>query len=366
MLFLLTHYYSRSNYVLDKCRNTIVSVNMIEAKLGADTCNICKIDCVIGYGGLTNFHRYARAGDVVQVKKIVQQIDFDLDIQSDDKNTPLAYSVFEDHLEVANILLELGANVNNADHESDTPLHYAVANGNLEMVAKLIEHGSDVCARNDYQITPVFITAYKNYPLILKLLLYNFADPMVCSSSPFLETFSTRELYEKPVSPLYIAVARNSTACVNVLIQAGYEIHKETWLLDGDYPPEDGIPTRFPGSPEDREEYDDDEYDLMFANEENKVKENIALLNDLLSRPPTLLSLSRTLIRKRIGRRLLACVSELGLPKNLQEYLTLADFNTNLASLRSCKYRFDGKFKRFSYGQIWACTRIKTSLSDIS
>ena len=70
-----------------------------------------------------------------------------MDIKANDKNTPLALSVFEDHLEVVNILLELGANVNNADHESDTPLHYAVANGNLEMVAKLIEHGADVSAR---------------------------------------------------------------------------------------------------------------------------------------------------------------------------------------------------------------------------
>ena len=309
--------------------------------------------------GYTDFHRYARDGDVVNVKAFMQHMNFDFDIQTDDKNTPFALSVFYDHIEVTNILLELGPNVNN----DDTPLHYAVTNGNFEMVAKLIEHGADVCARNDYQITPVFITAYKNYPLILKLLLYNFADPMVCSSSPFLETFSTRELYEKPVSPLYIAVARNSTACVNVLIQAGYELHKETWLLDGDYPPEDGIPTRVPGSPEDREEYDDDEYDL-FANEENKVKENIALLNDLLSRPPTLLSLCRTFIRKRTGRRLLACVSDLGLPKHLQEYLTLADFETNLASLRPCKFRFDSTYKMFSVAQKITCTCIKTSLSD--
>ena len=336
---------------------------MIVAKLGAD--NTCKIDCFLGYGGYTKFHRYARDGDVIKVKKFAQQKNIDLDIQADDKNTPLALSVFEDQLEVVNVLLELGANVNNADYENDTPLHYAVANGNLEMVAKLIEHGADVCARNVYQITPVWIAAYRNYPLILKLLLYNFADPMVCSSAPFLEeTFSTRVFYKKPVSPLYIAVARNSTECVNVLIQAGCEIHKEAWLLEWDYPPEAVEPLNPEYVSMLRRKYDDEEFVLMLPKGESKQKEKIALLNDLLSRPPNLLSLCRTFIRKRSGRRLLACVSELGLPKHLEEYLTLADFNTKLASLRSCKYRFDSKFKKFSYGQKLACTCIKISLSD--
>ena len=141
---------------------------------------------------------------------------------------------------------------------------------------------------------------------------------MVCSSSPFLETFSPREFYEKPVSPLYIAVARNSTECVNVLIQAGYELHKETWLLGGDYPPEDDNPPIVPTPYKEswlRDIYDEEEYYIMVAKQECQVKENIALLNDLLSRPPTLLSCCRTFIRKRAGRRLLKCISELRLPK---------------------------------------------------
>ena len=146
--------------------------------------NLCKTCLYLGcFGGYTELHDYALAGNVVKVKQFVQQKNIDLDIQADDKNTPLSLSVYEDQLEVVNVLLELGANVNNADHENDTPLHYAVINGNLEMVAKLIEHGADVCARNAFQITPVWIAAYRNYPLILKLLLYNFADPMVCSST---------------------------------------------------------------------------------------------------------------------------------------------------------------------------------------
>ena len=297
----------------------------------------------------------------------MQQKNIDLDIQADDKNTPLSLSVFNEHLEVVNVLLELGADVNNADHENDTPLHYAVANGNLEMVAKLIENGADVSARNVYQITPVWISVFRNYPLILKLLLYNFADPMVCSSASFLENYSPREFYENPVSTLYIAVARNSTECVKVLIQGGYEIHKEMWLLCGDYPPEDDNPPIVPTPYKEsslRNLYDEEDYYIMVAKEESKVKENIALLNDLLSRPPTLLSLCRTFIRKRTGRRLLACVSELGLPKHLQGYLTLSDFETNLASLHPCKFRFDSTFKKFSVAQQITCTCIKTSLSD--
>ena len=190
---------------------------------------------------------------------------------------------------------------------------------------------------------------------------------MVCSTSSFLETFSPREFYEKPVSPLYIAVARNSTACVKVLIQAGYELHKETWLHEGDYPPEDDnqpiVPTPYKESWV-RNIYDEEEYYIMVAKEESKVKENIVLLNDLLSRPPTLLSLYRTFIRKRTGRRLLACVSDLGLPKHLHEYLTLADFKTDLSSLRPCKFRFDSTYKMFSVAQQITCTCIKTSLSD--
>ena len=317
--------------------------------------------------GYTDFHRYARDGDVVNVKAFMQHMNFDFDIQTDDKNTPFALSVHYDNLEVANDLLELGANVNNADYESDTPLHYAVANGNLELVAKLIEHGADVCARNAYQITPVWIAAYRKYPTILKLLLYNFADPMVCSSGSRHQSEYRPELYEKPVSPLYVAVARNSTDCVNILIKAGYEIHKETWLLEGEYPPEKDPPQALDQRHESQlRRYYKDDFDLILslAMEESKVKENIALLNDLLSRPPSLLSLCRTFIRKRTGPRLLACLSDLGLPKHLEGYLTLADFKTNLASLRPCKFLFEGRFKRFSCGTTGGGGRVKSSLSD--
>ena len=308
----------------------------------------------------------------------MKQKNFNLDLHTDGKNTAFSLSVQDDKLEAVNILLEFGPNVNNADYEDDTPLHYAVANGNLEMVAKLIEHGADVCARNAYQITPVWIAAYRKYPLILKLLLYNFADPMVCSSGSFhVNDYVHRELYQKPVSPLYVAVARNSTECVNVLTKAGYEIHKEMWLVEGDYPPEheiiqqhhDPSTESFQLSDEEfeidmRRMYDDEEYDIMLAKEESKVKENIALLNELLSRPPTLLSCCRTFIRKRSGPRLLTCISELGLSKHLEEYLTFADLKTNLASLRSCKYKFEGTFKRFSNGTLTTMQRVKRSLSD--
>ena len=268
----------------------------------------------------------------------MRQKNFKIDKHVADRNTALSLAVHEDHLEVAKILLQSGANVNNSDYEGDTSLHYAVANGNLEMVAILIAHGADVCARNVYQITPVWIAAYRNYPAILKLLLYNFANPKVCSFSSShaydVREFVTQELYEIHASPLYVAVARNSTECVNVLIQAGYEIHKEAWLLEGDYPPEKGNPrslpghcdavsisSRFGGMPNEefeslrRRNYDDDNHDIMFAKEESmsakresmfakdesifakeysrfakaeKVKENIALLNDILTRPPTL------------------------------------------------------------------------------
>ena len=94
----------------------------------------------------------------------MKQKNFNLDLHTDDKNTAFSLSVHDDNLEAVNILLNFGPNVNNADHENDTPLHYAVTNGNLEMVAKLIEHGADVCARNVYQITPVWISLYRNYP----------------------------------------------------------------------------------------------------------------------------------------------------------------------------------------------------------
>ena len=147
--------------------------------------------------------------------------------------------------------------------------------------------------------------------------------------------------------------------------KAGNEIHKETWLLEGEYPREDKEPLNYPEYVSSlRSELDDEEFDLIVPNEESKVKENFALLNDLLSRPPTLLSLCRTFIRKRTGRRLLECVSKLRLPKHLEGYLTLADFKTNLASLRSCKFRFDGKFKKFSVAQKLTLVCIKTSLSD--
>ena len=328
--------------------------------------------------GYTDFHRYARKGNVVEIRKYMKQKNFDLDLHTDDKNTAFALSVHDDNFEAVNILLELGPNVNNADYENDTPLHYAVANGNLEMVAKLIEHGADVRARNAYQITPVWIAAYRNYPLILKLLLYNFADPMVCSSGSFHDHW--RDIYEKPVSPLYAAVARNSLECVNVLIQAGYEIHKETWLLEGDYPPEHNINQEVPDSNDSndgsfqlsgekfesmmRSIYNEEDYNIMFAKEDSKVTENIALLNELLSRPPTLLSLCRTFIRKRSGQKLLTSVSELGLSKHVEEYLTLAGFKTNLATLRPCKFKFEGTFKRFSNGTQMSLQRVKSSLSD--
>ena len=276
--------------------------------------------------GYTGFHFTAWLGDIKRVKNFLRQKDFDFDKQNRDKITPFALSVHRNHIEVFQILLECGVNVNNSDCEGDTPLHHAVSNGNLEMVETLIEHEADVCATNDHQMTPVWIAAYKNYSEILKLLLYNFADPTVYSAGTN-RAIEFVPVHRKPVSPLYIALEWNSTECVDVLIQAGYEIHKESWLLEGDYPVEMLNPCV------DCYMYDYyDEYDLVFQKAERKkdckVKENIALLNDLLSRPPTLLSLCRTFIRERAGRRVLTCVSELGLPRQLEGYLTLSDFKT--------------------------------------
>ncbi|KAK3093053.1 hypothetical protein FSP39_010563 [Pinctada imbricata] len=261
------------------------------------------------FGGYTSFHHAAWNGELDEVKRCLRQKGFDYDQQTDDKNTPFALAAHGDNLEVFEILLELGVNIHNADHESDTPLHYAAMNKSMTMAKKLIDHGADVNVKNRFGTTPLWLAVFHGDIDMLKLLLYNHADASMTECSTGARLLSSFQCYRERQSPLYVAIDKCHEDCVRLLISAGCDVNREEWFQEGRYPTRD----------EDNGETE--------RNEESRIiQKSISFLNELASRPQSLISICRTFLRHRLGKRLNVVVRDLGIPNTLVDYVTLAEF----------------------------------------
>ena len=226
--------------------------------------------------------------------KILLEAGGQYDEQSEDRNTPLAFAANGGHLQTMKLFLPLGCDVNNADKDNDTPLHYAAYNGMTEGVQLLIEYGANPDVRNRVNASPLWNAVFRGHHGIVKELLEANVNMELTSrgrdpSPSDIDVY----FYSVPRSPLFVATDTQRRDIVMLLIAAGYNVHKETWLLDGD------IPYR----------------------EENT--ELIGEVSTYIQAPSRLLTLCRNFFRSWFGFEVGKNVDKLDIPGSLKDYLKL-------------------------------------------
>ena len=90
-------------------------------------------------------HDAARAGNLNEVRRLIDEGCDVSGIDADLHQTPLHYAAEGEHLDVARILLERGADVDAHHVESigETPLGLVAATCSVEMAELLVQHGAD-------------------------------------------------------------------------------------------------------------------------------------------------------------------------------------------------------------------------------
>lgn len=246
--------------------------------------------------GYTPLHIAAWNGHIECVREILKAGALH-DLQTSDLNTPLALAAHGQHLAIVKELLPLGCNVNSADKDLDTPIHYAAYNGMTRTVELLLQYGANPNSCNRVNATPLWNAVYSGHKETVKLLLKE--NVVMEKASRGIDQHHQSEdvklIYDLPRSPLWVAVDRGHTAIALLLVTAGYDLHKEDWLLK----------SRFPAP-----SHSDQLYSILTRNCQN---------------PSKLISLCRTFIRQQLGLGILEKAKSLDIPVMLRDFLTFAE-----------------------------------------
>ena len=196
--------------------------------------------------------------------------------------TVLTASCQFNQIDVVAMLLRRGADVNRIDANGFTALVTSSLLGNRQIVELLLSQGADPNGGGSRDVlTPLQAAVFEGHLEVVRLLVNAGADP---------NASSTHE------TPLYLAVDRRDHKIAQLLVDAGLDISKETWLRNRLYPPgldaDDALPVR---------------------------------LRALAANPGSLQHLARRLIRHVVGRRLTEVGPSLELPVTVKDYLLLLD-----------------------------------------
>lgn len=261
-----------------------------------------------------------------QIVEILLQANFnanEIDLQD---MTVLHHAAKHSTEDVIELLVQNGASVNVKDVWGVTPLMTAVAYGKVHNVQNLLKHGADVKIACKAQRTALSIAARTGSEEMLNTLIAAGAD------------LNTKDAHGHV--PLFIATVHSNYAAVKCLIQAGCDFtvmcrdmtlfqkiscfqcalnRKNVKLVEMLF--QSGGFTY-------RELYDTLACESL-KEQDSKNPELLDLLKDLVSAPRSLRSLCRSVIREVCSSQLswTDCVSELKLPKALQDYLLYSDLH---------------------------------------
>lgn len=149
------------------------------------------------------FVNHARSGECAEVAKSLAE---GQDINQVDAlgQTALIAAVSHNSLECVKVLLDHQANANIPDGSGWTPLIYAAYfGGSDELLGTLLSHGADINARNDRDVTALFLASASGHEEQVKFLLSHGADQSIQSKAGY--------------TPLRIASLRGQGKIVSLL-----------------------------------------------------------------------------------------------------------------------------------------------------
>ena len=283
--------------IFEACRYNHVIIIELLLKHNANT-------RLVNAQGYTPIHIGAISGHADVVRELVKA-GVSHDERSRCGNTPLSCAAQHHHFSVVKELLPLGCNVNNKDKDADTPLLYAAFNGMTRCVELLLENGADPNSPNRVGATPLWNAVYMGHEETVKKLLKT--NVVMERSSVGIDQSTALEIYDTPKTPLWVAVQRGFNDIVLLLLAAGYDVHKEMWIYQNNFPEVQNVIDANPD-----------------ANQESSEQLRSILLN-ASQNPFKLITLCRNTLRNLFGEELKSMVQNLDMPIALQNYLTLAD-----------------------------------------
>jgi ankyrin repeat protein len=112
------------------------------------------VACLPEVSGTADLHRAAKSGDIDSVRKLLDQVFVDINVQNDDGDTPLHYAAYHGRVDIMRELLAHRADVKVCNRAKNTSLHHAAVNGNEDITRELLAHGADEKAQNEHGFTP--------------------------------------------------------------------------------------------------------------------------------------------------------------------------------------------------------------------
>ena len=105
---------------------------------------------------LTGIHAAARAGDVAQVRALLDKDAALVNALESAGWTPLHFAAQQGHQELAELLLARGADIHaRLKYTGGTPLHVAASTGHASIVALLLAKGANANTTDDNEWTPL-------------------------------------------------------------------------------------------------------------------------------------------------------------------------------------------------------------------
>lgn len=157
--------------------------------------------------------------------------------------TPMLVATFVGNAEILRLLVQHGGNVDGAGESGHRPLHLAATEGHKEAVAALLSSGASVDAAGENASTALLLAAEHGHEDVVQLLLAAGAAPDRINqfgSTPLLAAIEhghlsiveelltagakiDPEVVAKTLPPLFLAIAVDDRAIVELLLQRGAE-----------------------------------------------------------------------------------------------------------------------------------------------
>ncbi|KAM9710343.1 ankyrin repeat and SOCS box protein 11 [Menidia menidia] len=270
---------------------------------GGLVCNWLMAD---SWSDRTSLHEAAFQGRSLQLRALVTQ-GFPVDTLTIDRVSPLHEACLGGHYACAKFLLESGADANAVSTDGATPLFNSCRSGSAACVGLLLQHGASV--HSAYPLaSPIHEAAEKGHRECLELLL------PACGGliDPELPGVGT---------PLYCACQAQASACVELLLHRGADVHTGCGL---ETPLHAAVGA---GGPDVVELLLDFGADRACRNAEGHTPLDLSApksaVRDALQRagPCSLAQLCRFRIRRSLGSSRLHRASSLCLPRTIEDFL---------------------------------------------